>query len=118
MWAATSVLDLVGHRASAASAQRLLAAGLLAVAPTVATGLAEWRTTSGAARRVGAVHAGVNATASMLMTCSYLARRRYRRTAATLLALAGNSVAGVGGYLGGHLSIVRQVGSKDPSFLH
>ena len=53
-WLAAGVLDVVGGRRSRPAATRLLGLGLLAVPPTVASGLAEFGTTdegAGAARR-------------------------------------------------------------------
>jgi hypothetical protein len=47
---------------------------------------------------------------------SWLARRRGRHGTGAKLALAGAAIAGVGGYLGGHLTEARKVGSHDPAF--
>ena len=46
----------------------------------------------------------------------WAARRSGNDTRAKLLAAAGLSAVGVGGYLGGHLSVAREVGSKDRVF--
>ena len=54
-WVAAGLLDVVGGRRSRPAATRLLGLGLLAVPPTVASGLAEFGTTDGrAVRRVAA----------------------------------------------------------------
>ncbi len=116
MWSAATALDLVGGESAGPAARKLLGIGLLATPSAVATGLAEWRPTTGGARRVGLVHAAANTSATTLMVMSYLARRRGSRTAGTVLALAGNSLTGLAGYLGGHLSVVNRVASRHPGF--
>ena len=112
-WMSASLLDLVGgHRARPAS-KRLIGFGLLAAVPTVAAGLAEWQAASGRARRVGVVHAGVNASATLLYGSSWLARGRGRHATGVLLAIGGGLLATLGGYFGGHLSLVRKLGTAD-----
>jgi uncharacterized membrane protein len=110
-WTCTSLLDLFGGRRSRPVAQGLLTFGVAMATPTAVTGLAEWRTTQGTARRVGAAHAMVNSTAWALYTSSLLARRRDRHSLGVALGLAGGLSAIVGGYLGGHLSLVEKVGT-------
>jgi uncharacterized membrane protein len=116
-WMSASLLDLVGGRSARPASRRLIGFGLLMAAPTVATGLAEWQATSGPARRVGVVHAAVNTTALALYTSSWLARRGDRHGKGVLLGIAGGVTATVGGYLGGHLSLVRKVGTAEPGFM-
>jgi hypothetical protein len=111
-----SLLDLLGGPDARRSAQRLVAFGLLAAAPTVATGLAEWLETTRGARRVGVIHAAVNTTATALYGCSWLARRRASHRLAVGLGIGGGVVATLGGYLGGHLTLVRKVGTADAGF--
>jgi hypothetical protein len=113
-WTSTSFLDLVGGRGSRPAATALLAAGNLAALPTVVTGLAEWRETEPVVRRVGVVHAAANAAGLALYTASLVARLRRRAGWGTALALGGMGVATVGGYLGGHLAIARNVGTRHP----
>jgi uncharacterized membrane protein len=115
-WASASFLDLFGGTDSRPASQRLVGFGLLAAVPTAAAGLAEWRHTAGGARRVGVVHAGVNSAATVLYGSSWLARRRGAHGAAVVLGVAGGVVATAGGYFGGHLSLVRKIGTADPSF--
>jgi uncharacterized membrane protein len=112
-WMSASLLDLVGGRAARPASKRLIGFGLLVAAPTMATGLAEWQGAGERARRVGVVHAGVNSTATLLYASSWLARRRGNHGRAVLLGVAGGMTATLGGYFGGHLSLVRKVGTAD-----
>jgi uncharacterized membrane protein len=116
-WMSASLLDLVGGRAARGPSRRLVGFGLVVAVPTAAAGLAEWQATRGAAKRVGVVHAGVNAMAIALYGSSWLARRRGRHGTGVLLGVAGGVVATAGGYLGGHMSLVRKVGTADPAFV-
>ena len=111
-----SFLDLFGGAGARRPAQRLVGFGLLAAVPTAAAGLAEWRATGGGARRVGVVHASVNATATLLYCSSWLARRRAAHRTAVALGVLGGLVATTGGYFGGHLSLVRKIGTTDAAF--
>lgn len=113
-WMSTSLLDLFGGRRARPAATGLLAFGVAAAVPTALAGLAEWQAAAGRARRVGVVHAGVNSTALALYSASLVARLRGRHTKAVVLGLAGGTVAFIGGYLGGHLSLVLKVGTADP----
>ncbi|QIK66521.1 (2Fe-2S)-binding protein [Nocardioides sp. HDW12B] len=115
-WTSATVLDLVGGKDSAPSAQRLVGTGLLAVGPTAWTGWAEWTQTGTRDRRVGLVHAVTNATAAGVYTASWLARRQGRHAGGARLALVGAAVAGLGSYLGGHLAAGRGVGTSHPAY--
>jgi hypothetical protein len=84
--------------------------------PTAVTGAAEYADTSGVDRRTGVVHASANSAALLCYTASWLARRRGRHVRGAALALVGGMALGVGGYLGGHLSVARKVGSRVPEF--
>lgn len=103
-WIMAAVLDLAGGRAAEPAADLLVATGLAAAVPTVATGLNDWSDTQGAARRVGQVHAAANNLGAALYAASYVNRRRGRRRAGTVLGLAGLGAVMAGGFLGGHLS--------------
>ena len=115
-WTCTSLLDLVGGAQSRPAATRLLTIGLVAAVPTAVTGAAEWMTTSGGDRRVGVVHAAANVSALGLYGASLVARHRGRHWRGVGLGLLGGLTSAVGGYLGGHLAIARNVGSRDGAF--
>ena len=115
-WTAATALDLRGRPEDRGASRWLVGAGLAAVAPTVATGLAEWARAGREAQRVGALHGALNVVATTLYATSYAARSRRHHGLGVAAALAGAAVTGASGYLGGHLTTARKVGSRDPSF--
>jgi uncharacterized membrane protein len=117
MWMSANYIDVFGGRRSRGAALGLLAGGLVAALPTIASGLAEWRRTAGPSRRVGVAHAAVNGTGFLLYLCSLVLRLVGRRRAAVAAGLAGGVTVTLGGYLGGHLSLVHKVGSADPHLM-
>jgi hypothetical protein len=52
----------------------------------------------------------------VLYGSSWIARRRGSHRAAVGLGVVGGLVATLGGYFGGHLSLVRKIGTVDPAF--
>lgn len=116
LWTAASALDLRGRRKDRDASRWLVGAGLAAAGPTALTGLAEWARTGPEVQRVGAVHAALNAVATTLYLTSYIARTRRQHGLGVATALAGAALTGASGYLGGHLTMARKVGSRDPAF--
>jgi len=116
LWTATNVLDLMPLPGSRASAQRLLALGLLSAPVVFVTGWAEWREVETREQRVGLVHAALNAGGLVLYGLSLRSRRRDRHRRGVVLALGGSAAVSAAGYLGGHLTAVRKVSSYDPEF--
>jgi uncharacterized membrane protein len=112
-WTSATLLDLFGGRRSRAAAQGLVLFGLACTAPTVASGLVEWRRTSPPDSRVGLVHAALNGAATACFVASVIPRARGRRLRAAGWSLAGGAFLSAGGYLGGHLAIARKVGCRD-----
>lgn len=112
LWSGAVLLDLTAGEGGRDAARRLVGAGVLAVAPTAASGLADWSELGSAERpkRVGLVHAAANTATTALYAASWLARRRGDHAAGRRLALAGAAGLAVGGYLGGHLSYAQGVG--------
>ncbi len=111
-----TLLDLFGGRRARRAATGLIGFGIAMVLPTAAAGMAEWSAAGERSRRVGVVHASVNITATSLYAASLVARLRGRHRRGVALALAGGTAAWIGGYLGGHLSLVRKIGTADPGF--
>jgi uncharacterized membrane protein len=112
MWLSASVLDLLPGDHDAAG-RRLLAGGLLATLPTVATGWSDWLHANRRERRVGLVHAVTNVAAAGLYAASLRSRRHGRRGRGVLLGLTGGVVATFGGLLGGHLSTATETALRN-----
>ncbi|GAA1391718.1 DUF2231 domain-containing protein [Luteococcus peritonei] len=115
-WLSASVLDAAGTDQEGSSTELLTALGVLTAVPSALTGLAELAEAGTREKRVGLVHAATNVVGLGLQVASWAARRSGQDTRAKLLAAAGLSAVGAGGYLGGHLSVAREVGSKDRAF--
>jgi nitrite reductase/ring-hydroxylating ferredoxin subunit/uncharacterized membrane protein len=110
------MLDLTGEEDAS---RKLIGAGLAASLPTFWTGWNDWADTEPASdgvRRAGILHALTNGTAIGLMTASWVARRGGRTGRGKLLSLAGMSLLGAGGWLGGHLSYAQGVGVDTTAF--
>ncbi len=101
-----SLLDAVGGRQRESST--LIAAGLATTVPTVAAGWADYADSHEEQQRVGIVHAALNTTAVACYSAALVTRTRggTGRTA----SLTGGVLAGLGAYLGGHLSFRRGLG--------
>ena len=112
-WTAASLMDLAGERTAA---RRLVGAGLLSVLPTAASGLSDWIDTNGAEQRVGMVHMISNTAAATVYTASWMARRSGRHGRGAMLSVLGATIAGLGGWLGGHLSYGLGVGVDTNAF--
>jgi nitrite reductase/ring-hydroxylating ferredoxin subunit/uncharacterized membrane protein len=106
MFSGASLLDVAGGPEFRAAAQRLVGAGVLLVAPTAATGLADWSALGAfrQPRRVGLVHAAANALTAAVYAASWWARARGHYGRGRTLAMVGALGLSVGGYLGGHLA--------------
>ncbi len=109
-WTAASLVDAFAWRSGERAARRLVATGIVAALPTVATGLSDWDDTSGNTRRLGVVHMLANTAALTMQFASWRARRKRHHVRGALFGLAGIGALSVGGYLGGHLVFVRRAG--------
>jgi uncharacterized membrane protein len=113
-WTSSLILDFAGGPSAESSADLLVGVGVAAVAPTALSGWWDWsEPLTPEQRRVGLVHAATNVTATGIFAVSLLRRREGRRRVAKLLSVAGAGVLSVGGYLGGHLSYARSVGTGE-----
>lgn len=117
-WTSAMALDLFGGRRGRPGAQFLVAAGILAVVPTAATGLSDWSDTLGEDRRLGFVHAVTNTVAVGLYALSWRARHRGEHAKGVVLGLVGGTVATASAYLGGHLAWRRGVNVDRHAFQH
>ena len=109
------VLDALGGVPSRPAAQRLVGLGLLAAAPTAASGWTEWHAAGRRDRRVGVVHAALNAASLAAYAGSWLTRRRGQHTSGVALGVIGSGLAGAAAYLGGHLASARGVATRHPA---
>lgn len=115
-WSSAVALDLIGGKGSRKAADRLIALGLIAAAPTAASGLADWSSLYGPEQRIGVVHGASNALSTAMFAMSWVSRKKHKRVKAKLLAIAAMSVAGIGGYLGAHLAYKLGVGVDHTAF--
>ncbi|GGC91508.1 hypothetical protein GCM10011512_18250 [Tersicoccus solisilvae] len=109
-WFSAAFLDLVPG--SEEASRRLVGAGVVAAVPAIAAGYTDYGDLHEQQMRVGLVHAAANLTAVGLYSVSWLARRSGRHGLGKTLSFAGLSVAGVGGFLGGHLSFRQAAGAN------
>jgi uncharacterized membrane protein len=113
-WLSAGLLDLVGGTSSRRAARRLIGIGLVAAVPTAASGLAEYHTIDTArTARVAAVHGAGNVAVVVCYLASWRSRRRGRHVRGVAWGMAGGTLAIVTGYLGGHLSFARGVGTGE-----
>lgn len=109
-WTSAMLLDVFGGHGARPSARRLIGLGLLAVPPTAAAGLSDWRHIDDTGpKRVGAAHAAVNASAAALYLLSWLARRKGAHGRGTAYGVVGGVFAIAGGFFGGHLTLTAAV---------
>ncbi|MFI7639169.1 Rieske 2Fe-2S domain-containing protein [Nonomuraea sp. NPDC049400] len=109
-WLSAAVLDVAEGDTKATRV--LLATGIANALPTAAAGLTDWSSLHREQQRVGFVHMLSNLTALGLFSASLLARVRGRERAGRALTLAGLGMAGLGGYLGGHMAYRQAAGAN------
>ncbi len=115
-WTGALLFDLIATRRARWAADTLVGAGIATAVPTAAAGLSDWSDAEPEARRVGLVHASCNTLALLCYSSSLVARLLGARKAGVGLGLAGAAAISAGGYLGGHLSYVQQVGVEKKRF--
>ena len=115
-WSGALVFDLIACERARWAADTLVGAGIAAAVPTAAAGLSDWADAEPDGRRVGLVHATCNTLALLCYSASLAARLLGRRKAGVGLGVAGAVAISAGGYLGGHLSYVQQVGVEKKRF--
>jgi len=102
-WWSAIFLDFYKDDASRRAAKRLVAVGLIAAIPTAISGWAQWSMKDQATKRVGIVHAAINAAATLVYLASWAARQRGHNELGIGLARAGAVLLLGSGFLGGHL---------------
>jgi nitrite reductase/ring-hydroxylating ferredoxin subunit/uncharacterized membrane protein len=113
-WTVVQVLDVIealgGNRQLAPGADAALAVGLAGALGAAATGLTDWKDSSGEVKRVGLVHGIINVGATAFYGLSLLARRQNKRGAGRQLALLGYGLSLAGAYLGGDMVYRQRMG--------
>jgi len=115
-WGAGVLLDLTRGEGARGASRRLIGAGSITAVPAILAGASDWADTLGAERRVGFVHALLNATALVMFSISWLARRRGKHGGGVAAGLMGGAAAGLSAWLGGHLAYSRGVGVDTTAF--
>lgn len=113
-WTVAAVLDgyelATGDDRLAGGADVAVGVGVLGAFGAAISGLNDWQHTSDKPRRVGALHALLNLSATALYVASWFQRRRGNRPAGIASGLAGFGLSMAGAYLGGHLVFKEKIG--------
>ncbi len=113
-WTVAAVFDsyelATGDDTLAAGADVAVGIGLLGAVGAAATGLTDWSDSYAKPRRVGALHAVINLTATALYLGSLWQRRNGHRRAGLASALGGYACTMAGAWLGGHLVYNERIG--------
>ena len=111
-WLSASILDVLGDERYQDAARTLTGAGLALSLPAALTGANDWLPTRGPRQRVGLTHAASNVAALACFTAGWVARTRGHHRAGRRWGLAGSSLLGLSGWLGGHLAYGQGVGVR------
>jgi nitrite reductase/ring-hydroxylating ferredoxin subunit len=103
-WAVAAMLDAVESEGRGNAADAALAVGTLAALPAATTGLGDWSHLRGEQRRIGVLHAAVNAVALGLNVASLVLRTRGKRGPGRMLSSAAFVAASLSAHVGGQLS--------------
>ncbi|MGI5915925.1 MAG: diacylglycerol kinase family protein [Anaerolineae bacterium] len=113
-WIMTAALDAAGtahhDERLEIGAQATITTGLVSSALTIAAGITDWVHLSHRARRVGMLHALLNALSLVFYGVSLLLRRRGRRAAGWRVAVGGLLTASVAAFLGSEMTYVLRSG--------
>jgi uncharacterized membrane protein len=111
-WLSAGLLDIAGSKAYRPASRKLVGLGVLFAVPTALAGMADYAPIEDPrAKRVGAVHMLGNTGVLLMYLMSWRARRKNHHWRGVGWAMAGGSSAWITGYLGGHLSFARRVGT-------
>jgi nitrite reductase/ring-hydroxylating ferredoxin subunit len=113
-WTAATTLDIyevaTGDKSLARGSDFAVGLGLIGAAGAALTGLNDWNYCYEKPRRVGALHAMVNLTATACYLGSWWQRRNGCRRAGLTTGFTGYALSIVGAYLGGHLVYNERIG--------
>src|SRR3954471_23585986 len=109
-WLSAGLLDAVPPLRPAATA--MIGTGVLASVPAALSGAADWSEQEPGVRRLGALHAVLNATALGLYAGSLVARGKGRGGLGRVLSYSGLGLATVSASIGGHMSYAQSSGAS------
>jgi len=102
-WLIAGMLDALPAREAQSGADLAMLLGTLGAVGTITTGVVDWSTTRGHARRTGMVHALLNDAAFLLYGASLLSRHSGHRALGKKLSGGGLALSMIGAFLGGQL---------------
>jgi nitrite reductase/ring-hydroxylating ferredoxin subunit len=112
-WTVAFMLDVAEGERPSRGADAAIAVGVLGAAGSAATGIADWRyPRDERVRRIGLVHAGLNAAALSLYITSMALRAAGMRSAGKRASYLGYGIISVSAYIGGHLLSVERQGLR------
>jgi nitrite reductase/ring-hydroxylating ferredoxin subunit/uncharacterized membrane protein len=113
-WTTAAVLDLYefasGDEKFSQGADMAVGIGLIGAAGAAIAGLNDWQFTNDKPKRVGAMHALFNLSATGFYVASWLQRRRGNRGSGISTGLIGFALSMAGAWLGGHLVYQEKIG--------
>lgn len=113
-WSTAAVLDVIELAGEtdrySPGADAAIGIGVVAALGAAASGLCDWSKTDRPARRVGVLHALLNAGAAACYLTSWLQRRSGNRQGGIATGMTGLVFVLAGTYLGGHLSYDERIG--------
>jgi len=113
-WTIAAALDsyelTTGDQRLGRAADFAVGVGLIGAAGAAITGLNDWNFTYEKPRRVGALHALTNITATACYLTSWWQRRNGCRRSGLTIGLLGYALSSAGAYLGGHLVYNERIG--------
>lgn len=114
-WTTTAMLDAIGEKKFADLSLKL---GTVSAIGAAASGAAQWQDTYNLdkPKRLGALHALLNVTATALYGASWVARSNGARSTGVTLSTAGFTLASVSAWLGGDLAYDLGIGVNRTAF--
>jgi nitrite reductase/ring-hydroxylating ferredoxin subunit/uncharacterized membrane protein len=120
-WSASTALDLyelsTGDETFSAGADAAVGIGLIGASAAAVAGLNDWQFSpsgdpkiANKPKRVGALHALLNISATLCYLTSWFQRRNGQRREGIIIGLAGFCLSMAGAYLGGHLVYQEKIG--------
>lgn len=106
------VLQVFRMRWLRPGADAAVALGLLSVPLTALSGAADWSHTTGKARRLGLLHAGLNTLSTLIYLVSLINRLKGRRGMGMAWGHLGFALVNLSAYLGGEMVYDEGVGVR------